>query len=98
MNAILSEAVRKILTADGDGRLRLTEEKSDFFLIHSLINYARAKREAENITESLALSSRSQTEQDNPSQFRQVLKQYIPTLEGAQIDALYEAIQRDYRT
>jgi hypothetical protein len=36
--------------------------------------------------------------QDNPSHFREVLKQYVPTLEGAQIDALYEAIQRDYRT
>jgi hypothetical protein len=98
MNAILAEAIRKILTADGDGRLPMTEETYDFFLIHSLVNYARAKREAENITKWLALSARNRTEQDSPNLFRQVLQQHIPTLEWAQIDALYEAIQRDYQT
>jgi hypothetical protein len=98
MNAIFAEAIRKILTADGDGRLLMTEETYDFFLIHSLVSYARAKREAENITKWLALSSRNRTEEDNPSLFREVLKQHIPTLESAQIDVLYEAIQRDYQT
>jgi hypothetical protein len=97
MNAHLAEAIRKILTADGDGRLRMTEEKYDFFLIHSLVNYARAKREAENITESLAFSSRDRTEQTNEALFHKVLNQYIPILEKAQIDALYEAIIQDYK-
>jgi hypothetical protein len=98
MNAILAEAIRKILTADGDGRLLMTEETYDFFLIHSLVSYARAKREAENITKWLALGSRNRTEKDNPSVFREILKQHIPTLEWAQIDVLYETIQRDFRT
>jgi hypothetical protein len=37
-------------------------------------------------------------EQDNPGLFRAVLRQYIPSLGKAQIDELYEAIERDYLT
>jgi hypothetical protein len=95
MDANLAQAIRIILTADGDGRLRM-RENYDFYFIHSLVNYARAKREAQKVTESLALCAQGRTEQTNEALFHKVLKEYVPNLEKEQIDALYEAINRDF--
>jgi hypothetical protein len=46
MNETLHRASRKILTAEGDGKLIPADHNPDFMLVHCPVNYARAKQHA----------------------------------------------------
>jgi|GraSoi_2013_60cm_1033757.scaffolds.fasta_scaffold66919_1 hypothetical protein len=94
MKANLAQAIRTILTADGDGRIPEVGDP-DFFFVHTVVNYARAKQEADHLWKAMALSRESRTGPGDRLLFQSLIKNHFPRLEQAQIDALYEAIERD---
>jgi hypothetical protein len=95
MNETLRRATRKILTAEGDGKLILADNNPDFMLVHSLVNYARAKQQASGIMKILEGMRREAKSPDLKTSFQQFLKEYLPSIEPAEGDLLFEAIVRD---
>jgi hypothetical protein len=73
MKANLAQAIRTILTADGDGRIPEVGDP-DLFFVHTVVNYARAKQEADHLWKAMALSRESRTGQGDRLLFQEKME------------------------
>jgi hypothetical protein len=95
MGSNLKKAIQAVLRADAEGLNRPSEQSPDWFFVHRLVNYARAKQESAKLLTTIAACGEGRTEPDVPSLFQALIKQYVPRIDQKQIHALYEAIERD---
>ena len=95
MDSNLKKGIQAVLRAEADGRNRPSEQSQDWFFVHRLVNYARAKQQSVKLLTTIASCGGGRTEPDVPSLFQALIKQYVPRIEENQIHALYEAIERD---
>jgi hypothetical protein len=70
MNTDLHQATRKILMTEGDGKLALADHDPDFLFVHSLVNYAKAKQQAEGMMKILHERQSDERRPDSESFFR----------------------------
>jgi hypothetical protein len=97
MNWDLDQATRKILTTEGDGKLILGDNNPDFLFVHSLVNYAKAKQQSARIMSALGARRRDERKPDLKGVFHALLKKYLPRIEPAEADILFETIVKDSR-
>ncbi len=95
MNWDLDQATRKILTTEGDGKLILGDDNPDFLFVHSLVNYAKAKQQSARIMAVLGERQHDERKPDLERVFRELLKKYVPRIEPAEADILFETIVKD---
>jgi hypothetical protein len=94
MNRDLAEAIHKILAKQADGAFA-TLADSDFLFFHCLVNYAKAKNEAANITKVLRSIVQDRKQPDSRMAFTALLRQYAPIIEPSEAEALLDAIAKD---
>jgi hypothetical protein len=81
------------LRADADALQPNPQSSEDWFFVHTVINYARAKQESQHLLNALALRGHVTTAQD----LQVAMKRCFLRIEQDQIDALYEAVEEDYQ-
>jgi hypothetical protein len=97
MERDLAEAIHKILSKYGDGAFANLPDP-DYLFFHCLVNYAKAKKESAGIMKNLQSLAADRKHPDSRMAFTALLRQYVPTIEPSEAEALLNAIAEDNQT